>query len=616
MEKPYPIRFSGGIDRSISPLYAKDNFYDLVNLKHDDDTFGLLVPTSPFSRTTFTQATYYDIAAAGNATEPTTSEVLLIAMLKGIYFVITDKVVRQAITVGAAVKQSFYQTVYPAAESTHTGCKLVIDNLTGLGINLGSSLEVQMTGAATFQWRKNGGGWTAGVPSTAGVSIDGGNATLYFLENAGFAGTEAWTWTRTDSSYDTTAAAVVTSVARPFCLYNNEIYYVDCRYRICAIRFVGTSTTSYTISVGYRPVYGSHVCTFADHLIVGNYTTTAPTSVSTVRSGVIGNSDRGDLDNFISTSVNEADTNTLPIQMVERSATGSYLMGVGVVANRLVAVTSSSLYATLDLGLPLVFSFEHILNFLPANVVSHMQSVFTGDNCLYLIYGSSIDVFDGSTLKRISNPLADGFSASAAIYNASQELVILSTSPTSRLWVYQAKYGTFYSRKCDFGSSYTPRCLGFSSGVIVGGKGLCYYLESYSSAAFDDAGGTTFAKPTLVTQAVWDGSISTVKEVLDVAIGTRVYNTSTSSYWAGNDIQANLSYCEASTGNLSTMTSVATAIKLPATTGRIPFRQPFTAIAFELSFSGPAGDVTKPVNYLVLTALEPQIYGMLTTTEQ
>ena len=258
--------FGRGIDRTnVSFRSDRTSFYDLLNFRHNIDNFGVLEQTPYFFvLKALSQGTYY---ASGSQTEPSTSAVRL--ALANI--TMTDYVMWDGLD-GAAQLQVIYQTTYPAATTVYTGCRLEIGSITGLGLNLGANLDVEMTSATQFRWRKNGGAWTSGLTvSTAGVSIDGGNATLYFLANSGFAGTEAWSWTRTDCSYEDSTLVNIRPAQWSF--FRNTLYFTNTQDRIMALKV--STTGNYVCSVGYRPVYGTYLGFFESHMKIGGYSATA-----------------------------------------------------------------------------------------------------------------------------------------------------------------------------------------------------------------------------------------------------------------------------------------------------------------------------------------------------
>ena len=144
--QPSPINFKG-LDRSVIPYRAdKATFYELTNLRHRDGNFGTLEQTPYLRSFTHARGTYWDGASQ---TEPANSGVVMMNEL-----IMTQYVLR--VSAGNQIPV-FYQSVNTATATVQTGCRLVINNLTALAITLGNTLQVEMTGAATFRWRKNGG---------------------------------------------------------------------------------------------------------------------------------------------------------------------------------------------------------------------------------------------------------------------------------------------------------------------------------------------------------------------------------------------------------------------------------------------------------------------------
>lgn len=603
-----PLSFSKGLDRSIAALRAdKGTFYDLLNFKQDPSVFGRLVQTPYFYQSSqATQGTYWDGAAP--ATEPTTSSVRMITQ----DFIMTDYVIEST---GGTQRQVFYQTTVPAGVSIYTGCFLVINSTSSLAITLGSTLDVEMTGAAAFRWRKNGGGWTAGVPSTAGVNIDSGNATLYFLANTGFAGTETWAWTRTDRSLDDSSSRNVRPAQQT--LYKGNIYFTNCNDRIMV------AYDTYAISAGYRPIYGTYLTFFDDHMIIGGYSTT-PISVSNAtRARTVGWSDKGDVNNFIATDTNEADTYTLPqlnnFDTLGSSAILCPIVGVFILNATLYVATRTEIYYTAALGMPLVFSFQKLVDSLFAvdYTTSYQTTTVQANGGVYFLTEDDILFFDGATFKQVGRaivPVAN--QGSFALYpdlsmmyydRFAQELVIFNYA-AKLLFVYQEVYGTWYTRSASFLKD--PTCM-FADGLLFLGtasrKVLCSDDTWTSQPVYDAAVGTAYATPKITSQ-LFGEQLRYVKEFSSVYVGAVVYDVSTTYYSTGANLQVKLYWYIVDDGILygtALTESSATWVETNAD-GMISFpRVAYRAAAVEVQL---AGLVTgKPPGQLYVSAIEPQI---------
>lgn len=609
---------TGGQDRSVFPLRANpNNFYTLHNMRQSRNQRGMLEQTPYFIQEAQTsQGTYYD---GGSQTEATSSAVRMIApipaTISGELFQVTDYTIS---AVGGNQLQVFYQTVQPAGETVYTGCVLVINNVAGLGITLGQDLDVEMTGAATFRWRKNGGGYTAGlVPSTSGVSIDGGNATLYFLANSGFAGTETWSWARTDCSYDN--ASTVRIRPLPWICDDRATYFVNRNDRVMKVVTAVTSSEDYAISVGYRAVYASYLSLFSDHLYLQDAGTTA--SAVSARVHIVKNSDKSDYDNFISTDTNEADTNRLPVSRVtvQEQTTG---IGLAVLNQYLYAFTSSEIFFTPDLGLPTVSSFQK-LGSRPQVVCdgSLAQNVVVATNGVYILSDRRVTLFDGQNATAISDPVKDALVVNSrlhGIYNVTfDELIITDYSQSAPvLYVFQAQYGTWHTRAATFTTGSGPMSFTVDEeGVLFVGiasrkvliEDVDWAAGAIITPAFDTSG-TTWATPTIVTQ-VGSQRLERVKETAGTYLGVSFNYDDTPAgigYAAIGNRQAKLGWMLSDFGAVSSTTVTAAQALLTSASvdGWISFpRCSFRGIAYQITFVDSAA--TKPVAKCAVSAIEP-----------
>lgn len=599
--------FLGGIDRSMAPLQAdKRSFYTLRNLRHPPFQRGTLEQTPYFyAYATFTRGTYY---AAGSQTEPTTSAI----RLNTSDLTVTDYVCWDRIAGGASTQiQVFYQTTVPAANTIYTGCRLVINSITGLAVTLGSTVDVEMTGAAAFRARKNGGAWVAGVPSTAGVSIDGGNATLYFLANTGFAGTETWSWTRTDRS---TAGTSFYAYPLLHIYYKSELYFNSCDDRIMVLS--ASTTGRYAISVGYRPVVGAYMKFFDNHLVVGWFQRDVQTGAATARGFVVGWSDKDDVHNFIPTDTNEADSYTLPnvsqLDLVPYSTDtlSSFIVGIEIVQQQLFVFTNNETYVTSALGLPIVFSF---VKFADVRLISYYNATIQAQRGVYVIGYDDIYYFNGASFQSIGQPIVQGtpdldFEGSHGVYDPfRRELIIVLEE---LLYVYQEDFGTWYVRAVDFSNNTEPAtCVStWSARVVVGGVSLKMFREDLtgiSQPVFDWTNGTVYASPILITQ-IYGDVLGLVKETSGVYLGLQVNSNGVDAtyYTKGASITATISWYLCPFGDFDdvTISTDANATLTNAMTSGLVSqpRVSFRGIAFVVEIAGTAA---KPAAFFHLTEL-------------
>lgn len=517
---------------------------------------GAIEQTPPFftipATYQHTQGTYYD---AGSQTEPLTAQPSLIIGAQNPAVSGPSSPINSAIyVIGryaaysdlATQLQVIKQTSYPATATLYTGCLLTVTSFTTLGVNLGSALDVEMTGAAAFRWRVNGGGWTAGVPSTAGAAITGG--VLYFLANTGYAGTEVWAWTRTDWFTETTGTHY--DYDWSYVASRGKIYFRDGFNRIMVIESGGIR------SVGYRPVFGTHLAVFDDHLIVGNYSVTANNS----NSGVVGWSDKSDYDDFFATDVNEADTDTLPGGVLPSDNTPvSAVCGLWVNSDVLYVFAVNGIYWTLAYGLPVVFSFKFKT---PIGILRQFAQPVLSDKGIYLLTQHGIDFYNGETLQHISEALDgllepyftatsrnlavfytgllwggyDGVRNEVYFYHSNVAGSVTNFIPfgCTGFIVFQEHTGEWYFRAAAFSSPSTTLTMMDYFGRIYLGYKLGVMLEdvNYSNGAetlIKDFNGVSFQPPTIETHDLTFEELVTVHEHL-LAYADMSYDAATGAY--------------------------------------------------------------------------------------
>lgn len=605
----YNFPLTGGLNRGVFPFRAaKDSFYTLQNLRQARQQRGLIEQTPYFGLSNqAVQGTYY---SGGSLTEPTTSAIrALIDDTSGSGYTISDYVMMAANS--SYQVQIFYQTVYPAAETAFTGLLLVINDLPSLGITLGQTLDVEMTGPAAFRWRKNGGGWTAGVPAIAGVNIDTNRATLYFLADTGFAGTETWSWQRTDYTVEPGAGLFVRTRPLPVKMTKNGSFFINNNDRVMALRLGGTDPTPYVISVGYRPVYANFLTNFSDHLFLVGASKTL--SAPSARNRTWASSDKSNFDNFFSTSVNEADMDLLWV------STSSYfesldIIGVAVLNTFLYIITGSEIYYSPDLGLPNVYSFQKLKTEHIIGTVGTANCIISTDSAIYITTDRTVLLFDGNSLINVGFDVRSFFSVTTQPFGAfdfvNKELnIVLGTT----ILVYQVDYQIWYTRGAFFNSS-TPNgptaiAVATTTGLLYCGarsRTLLVELTNWSGTPVFDSAGTTWTIPTLVTQVIGD-SLRRVKESVATYLGIIASGpfTPSSSYVTGANVRFKLSWILCNDGQMgsSVLTDALAYTDLNQASGNISFpRVSFRGLVYQITIVDP--NATKPPAQTGISAIE------------
>lgn len=585
------LSFLKGIDRSVAPLLAdRSSLYILRNLRHTFEQRGVLEQTpSWYNQQQFTQGTYYD---GGSQTEATGSAIRLLTE----DLVVTDYVCRTP----AGQAQVFYQSVDTATINVNTGCRLVINSISGLAITLGSTLEVDIDGATTFRWRKNGGAYTSLVAIASEVSIDGGNATLYFLATSGFTIGTTWTWTRTDASFADNSGTFEYPLIWNY--YKSNLYFNSVDDRMMMMT-TDTGGTRYVISIGYRPVVGAQACFFDDHLVVGWFNTAESGWTASNRHRVVGWSDKTDVHNFIPTDLNEADQYTLPnttLFDITGSSPESFITGVDVAQQQLFILTNNEMYTTGAYGLPLVFSF---VKYLDLKTVATYYSTIRAEGGFYILGYNEIYFFNGVSLTPIGAAVIQGtennnFDGTFGVWDPfRRELNIVFGE---LLYVFQEKWQTWYVRRVGFDATDNPATAinSYDGTLRCGGASRKRFYEDKTGVqqpAYDDAG-AAYAEPYLVTQ-LFGGSLRTIKEISSVHVGAITDSTGADAtyYTKDGSVTYKLSWYNCPAGDftgISEETHASASITDTTASSIIPYpRLSFRSLALALEIQGTS---TKP----------------------
>ena len=532
------------------------NFWELINLRQSKLGLGVLEQTPRWRlQYTLTRGTYYN---GGSLTEPVASDVRMVT--DGLY--VTD----YCISDGTNQIKVFYQSAQPSAENINTGCRVVINNVAGLNLTLGLTLDIVIDGATTFKWRKNGGAYTTLIPiTTAGVSIDGGNATVYFLTTTGFTINDTWSWQRTDSSWRTNWQD---RQGCPFEYYKGDLYFINPGAQVM-MATKDNSDVVYVISHGYRPVFGICLRFFFDHLVIGGYAKTTAGYFQWARSPAnrtVGWSDVNDVHNFIATDTNEADQYVLPNRsqrdaIVNKSAStsgGGWISDISIIQGVLFVHTTFQLYYTTYLGLPAVFSFQDGLAITQQTYAGRQShTVIAAKGGVYILTQDDVVFFDGSNVTSIGKPVF-GFNknemtgevghvnrvdGTGLMYDETRSELIINANYGFGLYVYQERWGKWYSRATGFAGA--AMCVGninafggATAPIILGGNNRQVFIEDYNwtyTPAFDNYGANAYVTPQIIFQAFGGINFDIEKELSSCYIAAAIvagYVAPSATYYA------------------------------------------------------------------------------------
>jgi hypothetical protein len=601
-EQPLTLDLTRGIDTTKSAIQDGSlGIRDMLNFRVAKDGLGGLEQTPYFSQEYYSTSgmTYrYSGATYGGSDFPTgfsqipaTGGSLVPGYLKFTF----DCAAHGTSRLSLAQTQIFSLLTFPATETIYTSIHLEVVSSAGLAVTLGNNLDVEMTGAAAFRWRKNGGGWTAGVPSTAGVSIDGGNAILYFLASTGFAGTEAWSWMRTDSMHPYGNSATGGNRPTVSVLVGGSVFFLNHERALYEFRN-GTITQG-----GYYPIYAYFMTVFEKHLILFGATATRPTSFNSTDypNAVVKTSDLNDYNCFFSTDVNEADT----YDVNEDADELQYAVGVAVMQNRLFLITNRTIYYTDYLGLPAVYSFTFFDQWAGDGRKAYDLQVTAGRTGVILQTINSFIHFDGSTFEDIGQKLSGivgtAFTATGSMpwygyYNAKDdEYIFANIQPVNNgnWFCWQARYGTWYRRNPGVGST-SVYCIFYDPivyALYVGTANASAYVESNTPLAALGTSSSTI-EPYIITSPVVTPE-GFVYELSTVFVTPKVTSRSATYFTTTTSLILNIGWYDIIDGTYPTVTTDANATWNSSKTSRLVSypRVSGRRIALRILLSGTGG---------------------------
>jgi hypothetical protein len=247
------------------------------------------------------------------------------------------------------------------------------------------------------------------------------------------------------------------------------------------------------------------------------------TVTSITASTVVGWSDNNNPDNFFGTDVNEADTYTIPGQTTT-SDTKPQIIGPMVFNKQLFIVCDHITYYSSYLGLPDVFSFDKFtdLSLLWFNLYATQTNGFTwyaegSPKGVYILGYGRVYLFNGAVFSDITPKILGLGLVFYSIHYRSSTKEVWIRHGSARVLCYQEITGTWYERYCSFYSAGTNAISYIADNSFGTSSRRHLGLDGFGGTPIADAAsGTSFGVPTLITQMISGGRLSTVKEVSDL----------------------------------------------------------------------------------------------------
>lgn len=635
MKQELTFSLIGGLDRSQIPAKADPaSFYSLLNMRQSRTTRGTIEALPKLAvGAQIAQGTYWNGSAS--TTEATGTPLMYAAAfspLGNIY------ITNLCVTRDSAQLKVLEQISYPSGTTQQKGCLLKAVNAGSMSVTLGNTYDVEIDGATTFKWRVNGGAYTTlvAIDATNGNLIDSNNVRLYWLTATGFTVADAWSWRRTDRASSGTGGLSAGLFLNT--VYSNDrLYYSVDGAKVMVVEADTGGNGYYVRTVGYQYMSGGFLQTYENHLF--NFLSTAWYA-----------SDRDNFDNFIATDTNEADFGSLPDASTSQGRSAGTRLGDSVVlGGRLFLLTTSGIFYTDYAGLPNPYNFRLLTPFsLSSTAIVRKNWALTAtgayvfdDQFLYFFSGGAPTLVSTTSFPLLfSGDLAPQSAGnletapSTIVYDPQNAEVHVAFPRRGYILSYQERYRTWYTRKVSMPASFSSygyvglvlngesTLVGAPAGafaglsrdplIICGASRTYWYEDTYyeNAPAYDDAAGTAYVVPTLVTQLIGN-NFASVKESDPLTICAAVTTTASANYSIGAFVKAVVSWFVSTNGQIEgSSTTDANAYWTSAnTSGKVDIpRTSYRYIAFRLQITGT--DSTKPSGSFRLNALE---YGTYTS---
>lgn len=526
-----PIPLTGGHDRSAAPLAVNPaSFYRLHNLRQNPDSPGRIEQTHPF---------YIHFTVPPGPGELATSAVRRIikpAKLSTGYIVFTDSsIYNQEVPERVPTYHMGYSPIPtgpgdPVLEPVYQMAMMTFSPSTAFNIPVGEYYEVQVMGPSTFRARALSTGiWSPVlVFDTAGKTIPGTGDVLYTLFNTGYRTGDVWRWFRSDRVSNSGNPGDILDLVQ----YKDTVYFINADEIV--MKLVWSSLNHYyCVTAGYTLLTARHLSIFEDHLFLhpGGMLNDGPLE------NFVANSDITDLDQFVSTDVNEADSYDIPVNTTFPFAENE-VTGGGVVNTRLFITTESGIWYTDYIGLPIPFSFKKLRDF--PGIIRTM----TGLDCLYFYTNDGrLYRFDGTSITSFGANYFPLLTPTTEIWDVSidrQDLVQYFFDRGNKTLL-----ANDHSRSLDFPSG-APYCVSnLGDALYVGTANLRVLKEDrdLTHVPVPETG-----VPQLITQPIVGAAVNSAKELNGVFVGVDRSVVRGPDYAIDDDIRVAVEYYNTDTG--------------------------------------------------------------------
>jgi hypothetical protein len=532
----------GGFDRSLARHVGNPaTFWELLNLKPEG---GRLVQTKGIG------AGFSLTQLVGEVFSPAKLIALTRTLSGNLRYLIMNHVTARFVDPENTVVQVhlpvILQTKVPNNPTARGQCLLYGFNVTDFAA-AGDLIEVKITSATTFQWRRNAGAWSANLTISGETSLGANGLKVSFQQAGdgdsfdGYTVDNLWQWTRQD--------ALPYSGAEPTCLnfpykltpFNTDNYIAGVSRNVLRVR------DNFVTSVGYTRVYGKYCTTLANHLIVGHFAMAKHDVLNGIADAydsrttpfTLGWSHLENPDQFYGTDINEADDYKLDEQYDPQFS------HLGITAlipwrNQVYIFLPSAIYTMYYIGMPQVFKVDPLNQnlgsiFSSGTVRTPRGVYFIGRDNVYRITGTDPEPVGWQVRKRffedMKDPADPKYNQTWGSYDANSQEVSWTYFIKQSMGVYQCRQmifreesGLWYFRNLPSGNNLFAedmysRCEKYNSGAenpvsIYGGAGVVY--EEMDAAVYTDqitgGGVISHTEPMAETQMIGYGGAFRMKE--------------------------------------------------------------------------------------------------------